>query len=95
MATFTGWNFRGAAIGGTAQLVNLLGAAVPFPATKAAGDPRRALDERYPAKDAYLAAASEAADALVKGRYLRRDDVTAVMARVEAWWTLIHPAGSR
>jgi hypothetical protein len=95
MATFTGWNFRGAAIGGTAQLVNLLGAAVPFPATKTAGDPRRALDERYPAKDAYLAAASEAADALVKGRYLRRDDVAAVMARVEAWWALIHPAGSR
>lgn len=95
MATFTGWNFRGAAIGGTAQLVNLLGAAVPFPATKTAGDPRRALDERYPAKDAYLAAASEAADVLVKGRYLRRDDVAAVMARVEAWWALIHPAGSR
>lgn len=95
MATFTGWNFRGAAIGGTAQLVNLLGAAVPFPATKTAGDPRRALGERYPAKDAYLAAASEAADALVKGRYLRRDDVAAVMARVEAWWALIHPAGSR
>ena len=95
MATFTGWNFRGAAIGGTAQLVNLLGAAVPFPATKTAGDPRRALDERYPAKDAYLAAASEAADALVKGRYLRRDDVAAVMARVEAWWAQVHPAGSR
>ncbi len=95
MATFTGWNFRGAAIGGTAQLVNLLGAAVPFPATKTAGDPRRALDERYPAKDAYLAAASDAAEALVKGRFLRRDDVAAVMARVEAWWALIHPAGSR
>ena len=95
MATFTGWNFRGAAIGGTAQLVNLLGAAVPFPATKTAGDPRRGLDERYPAKDAYLAAASEAADALVKGRYLRRDDVAAVIARVEAWWALVHPAGSR
>ena len=54
-----------------------------------------AVYNRTPGKDADLAAASDAADALVKGRYLRRDDVAAVMARVEAWWAQIHPAGSR
>ena len=35
MATYTGWNFRGPAIGGTKQLVNLLGTARPFARTRA------------------------------------------------------------
>ncbi|MFN7977556.1 MAG: alpha/beta hydrolase domain-containing protein [Vicinamibacterales bacterium] len=99
MATFTGWNFRSAAIGGTSQLVNLLGAALPFATTKAAreaaGDPRRSIEERYPAKAAYTAVANEAAEALVKGGYLLRDDVAAVMTRVDAWWASTHPATSR
>ena len=99
MATFTGWNFRSAAVGGTSQLVNLLGSGLPFPPTKAAreaaGDPRRAVDERYPDRAAYIAAATDAATALVKGGYLLRDDVAPVMARVEAWWNASHAAGSR
>lgn len=98
LATFTGWNFRSAAIGGTAQLVNLLGSALPLASTKAArdaaADPRRSIDERYPAKGAYTAVATDTAEALVKGGYLLRDDVAAVMARVDAWWTATHPAGS-
>lgn len=99
MATFTGWNFRSAAIGGTSQLVNLLGSALPFATTKAAreaaGDSRRAVDERYLDRTAYTAAANDAATALVKGGYLLRDDVASVMARVDAWWNATHAAGSR
>lgn len=91
MATYTGWNFRRPAIGGTNQLVSLLGTAVPLARTKAerekAGDPRLSLEERYLSREAYLAKASAAADALVKGRYLLAGDVPEAMARIEAQWT--------
>ncbi len=90
MATYTGWNFRGAVIGGTNQLVNLLGSSLPFARTKAerekAGDPRPGVEERYPSKDAYRTKASAVADELVRGRYLLATDVPAAMARLEAQW---------
>lgn len=90
MATYTGWNFRNASIGGTNQLVNLLGMALPFAKTKAerdkAGDPRVSVDERYPTKDAYLAKAAAVTDALVKGGYLLPGDVEGVRARIDAHW---------
>src|SRR5207253_1273098 len=35
LATYTGWNFRNASIGGTEQAFPLIGAYVPFAATKA------------------------------------------------------------
>jgi hypothetical protein len=60
MATYTGWNFRNAHIGGGDQIVNLLGSAVPFRATKAdrdkVGDPRKSVAERYPSRAAYTEA---------------------------------------
>ncbi len=88
MATYTGWNFRGNAIGGTKQLVNLLGSALPFAKTTAerekTGDPRLSVEERYPTAEAYLTMASGATDALVKGGYLLRGDVAAAMLRLEA-----------
>ncbi len=34
VATYTGWNFRNPSIGGTRQLVSLMGSAVPFAPTK-------------------------------------------------------------
>jgi hypothetical protein len=92
MATYTGWNFRGAAIGGTNQLANLLGSAIPFARTKAdrekAGDPRLSVDERYASPEAYLAKASAVADELVKGGYLLAGDSAAAMARMAGWWRL-------
>ncbi len=94
MATYAGWNFRNASIGGTNQLVSLLGMALPFAKTKAerekAGDPRLSLEERYPAKDAYLAKASAVTDALVAGRYLLAGDVAGVTSRIEAHWQSFH-----
>ncbi len=89
MATYTGWNFRGAAIGGTRQLVNLLGTALPLASTKAerhaAHDPRLSVAERYASKSAY-AARPQRGDALVTGGYLLGSDKPGVMARVEAQW---------
>ena len=92
MATYTGWNFRNATIGGTSDLVNLLGSSIPLAHTKAeragAHDPRKSVEERYPSRDAYLAAARQVEDALVKDRLLLADDVPSVMKRIEEQWTV-------
>jgi hypothetical protein len=90
MATYTGWNFRGAAIGGTDQLVSLLGSALSLARTKAerarSHDPRRSVEERYASRDAYLAAAREVNEGLIKGGYLLAADAPEVMKRVEDQW---------
>ena len=91
MATYTGWNFRGNAIGGTNQLVNLLGSAIPFAWTKAerekTGDPRLSVEERYPSGEAYLAKASMTTDARVKIGYLLASDMAGTMSRIAVQWT--------
>ncbi|HZP17056.1 MAG TPA: alpha/beta hydrolase domain-containing protein, partial [Terriglobales bacterium] len=90
VATYTGWNFRNAHVGSPAQLYPLLGSAIPFPLTRAdretAHDPRRPLEERYPARERYLEAARKVNQQLVKGGYLLPEDVPQVMKRVEAHW---------
>jgi Alpha/beta hydrolase domain len=88
LATYTGWNFRGAAIGGTNQLVNLLGSAIPFPRTKTdretSNDPRPSMEERYATAEAVRAKAKAVVDELVKARYLLPGDAAAARARIEA-----------
>jgi hypothetical protein len=91
VATYTGWNFRGAAIGATSQVVGLMGSAIPFAPSAAArgeGDARRSIEERYPSKERYLALAKEQSDKLVSGGYLRREDVAQAMARMEEQWMM-------
>ena len=85
LATYTGWNFRAAAIGGPDQLVNLAGSFIPFARTRAdrdkAGDPRPSIAERYPSREEYMRKVEQAADALVRGGYLLAEDVATVVAR--------------
>ena len=90
VATYTGWNFRSPAIGGTNLLVSLMGSDIPFAPTKASrkpGDPRRSVEERYPSASAYTSAVQSAADALVTGRYLLKDDVAQVLKRAAEQWS--------
>ena len=91
LATYTGWNFRNQSSGGTRLLVSLLGSRIPFPATAADAssthDPRKAVSERYASRDAYLAAAKEVSERLVKERYLLEGDLPQVMRRMEQQWT--------
>ena len=66
LATHTGWNLRHPDIGGAGQTLasggasggTLIGATIPFPATRearqATGDPRRSIAERYTSKADYL-----------------------------------------
>jgi len=92
MASYTGWNFRNPSIGGTNNLVNLLGSQIPLPRTKAEReakrDPRRSVEERYTSADAYLASARKVAEALVKDRLLLPEDLPQVMKRMEEQWSV-------
>jgi hypothetical protein len=93
LATYTGWNFRAAAIGGTDKLYPLLGSYIPFPRTRAERnqrrDPRLSVEERYPTREAYLSKIDSAAAALVRSGYLLADDVAAVTRRAAAHWDLV------
>lgn len=94
VATYTGWNFRSPAIGGTHELVTLMGSSIPLPKTKAAReaskDPRLSLEERYASHEAYLTATEKAVDALVKDGYVLAEDKAQVMKRAEDEWTASH-----
>ncbi len=93
LATYTGWNFRNPAIGAPGELVSLLGSSIPFPATRAAReaahDPRRSIEERYRAREEYLARVEQAADALVKSGYLLVDDEPRILQRAGDTWDLL------
>ena len=90
VATYTGWNFRNQAIGGTGHVVPLMGSSILFARTAAdrqkANDPRLSIAERYPTKERYLALAQAQCEKLVAGGYLLPADVPRVMKRMEAQW---------
>jgi hypothetical protein len=93
LATLTGWNFRKVEIGAADQLYPLLGSYVPFSLTRsareAAGDPRRSIEERYRSRAIYLQHVREAADVLVKRRYLLPQDVETVVRRAGDHWNAL------
>jgi len=93
VATNTGWNFRSESIGGTREIVNLLGSYIPFARTRAdreaRKDPRLSIQERYRDGDDYLAKLHAAAEELVKGRYLLPEDVESVMKRGRLQWEFV------
>lgn len=74
LATFTGWNLRNPAIGAPGELLRLTGGRIPFPRTAAergqAGDPRRAVTERYGSFDDYLERYMAVAGELEEAGYL-------------------------
>ncbi|MDP8923120.1 MAG: alpha/beta hydrolase domain-containing protein [Chloroflexota bacterium] len=79
IATYTGWNPRDPATGGTGQIVSMQGSTLPFPATRAErerrGDPRPSIEERYRDRDDYLARVRIAAVELARQGYILEEDV--------------------
>lgn len=90
LATYTGWNPRHAAIGGTSQLLRSNGATIPFARdiieAEAASDLRRSVEARYVSKEAYVASVREAAQALVAQRFLLAADVEPLVAYSSERW---------
>ena len=63
------------------------GSFIPFAPTKqeriASGDSRLSIEERYPTKDAYVAAIKKEAGDLVAQRYLLPDDAIRLISQAE------------
>ncbi len=99
LATYTGWNYRNAATGGTRLLVSLLGSRIPFARTvaerTASNDPRPAVAERYASGEAYRERARAAVEDTVARGFLLQGDAAAVLARMDEQWRAVEVAPSR
>jgi len=101
LATHTGWNLRHPDIGGAGQTLasggasggTLIGATIPFPATRearqATGDPRRSIAERYTSKADYLEQVRRAAQDLVQARYILAEDVDEIIGQAAQHYDLV------
>jgi hypothetical protein len=87
IGTYTGWNL-GRRDRFEDGFCSLQGSFIPFARTKQerldTGDPRRSMEERYPSKEAYVAAVSKAADKLVSARLLLPEDAKRLAGEAES-----------
>lgn len=85
LATYTGWNVRSAKCGAEGMLSRYIGAYFPLPRTadqrETAGDPRRAIHQRYPSRQAYLQRVTESVRALQQKRLLLEEDAAKILKR--------------
>ena len=96
LATHAGWNLRHPQMGAPDRLMSLMGATIPFPATRAEreakGDPRRSIEERYPDKAGYLEQVRREAQRLVDAGYLLAEDLEPVVDRASRRYQLLAAA---
>ncbi|MGB7219421.1 MAG: alpha/beta hydrolase domain-containing protein [Vicinamibacterales bacterium] len=99
LGTYTGWNVTRPQLSDLGYLSGLVGGFEPFAPTKAqreqSGDARLSIAERYTGRQDYLGRVRRAADDLVRLRFLRREDVPAVLQRAEQIWNAVVGAGTR
>jgi hypothetical protein len=100
LATYTGWQLYEPELGRDDELVSLQGSFVPFPLDTAervrTGDPRRAILERYPDRNGYLALVEQVAKLLVADGYLRGEDIPQIVAQAgERWRVLVEERAQR
>ena len=100
LATYMGWQLYKPELGRPDELVSLQGWFVPFPVDTAervrTGDPRRAILERYPNAQAYLALVDQIAKLLANDGYLRAEDLPQIAAEAgERWRVLVDERAQR
>src|SRR5271155_3320822 len=87
IGTYTGWNL-GRKGRFEYEFCSLTGSFIPFARTReeriATGDPRHSIEERYPSKEAYVAAVKKTAEDLQAKRYLLPDDAAMLIDQAEA-----------
>ncbi len=87
LATFSGWNLRGAEAGAEGKLTRLTGSYFPFARTKEerekSGDPRLSVAERYSTRAAYVAKVIEATRKLQEERLLLEEDAAEIVQQAE------------
>jgi hypothetical protein len=93
LGTFTGWNVTVPQLSDLRYLGGLVGGFEPFARTKeqrlATGDTRLSIAERYSGRQEYLDKVKRACNDLVRQRFLRADDVPAVLQSAERMWNAI------
>jgi hypothetical protein len=96
LATHAGWNLRHPQMGAPDRLMSLMGATIPFPATRAeraaTGDPRRSIEERYPGKAGYLEQVRLEAQRLIDAGYLLAEDLEFVVDHASRRYQLLAAA---
>jgi hypothetical protein len=99
LATYTGWNLFNERSGPPQVVSSMQGSFIPFARTRAdrerAKDPRRAIEERYAARDQYLALIRKAAADAVAARYLLSDDVARIVEQAATRWDYATGSTSR
>ena len=99
LATTTGWNFRRDGIGNPADIYQIVGAYIPFAATRAervaTGDPRPSIEERYQGFEDYLLRIRSAAMDLIRKRYLMAEDLDSIVERAKKHWNFATREGLR
>jgi hypothetical protein len=95
LATYTGWNLFNERSGPPTVVSSMQGSFIPLARSKAdrerAGDPRRAVDERYQGRADYLAQITKAARDLVQRGYVLEADVVRIVDQAGTRWD--HVAG--
>jgi hypothetical protein len=98
LGTYTGWNVTRPQLSELGYLGGLIGGFEPFPRTReersASGDSRASIAERYSGRTDYLGKVRRAADSLARQRFLRADDVPAVLESAGRMWDAIVGGGS-
>ena len=93
IGTYTGWNVTVPQLSELRYLSGLVGGFEPFARTKeqrlANGDARLSIAERYSGRQEYLGKVRGAADDLVRQRFLRVEDVPAVLQAAERMWNAV------
>jgi Alpha/beta hydrolase domain len=93
LGTYTGWNVTVPQLSELRYLSGLVGGFEPFARTKeqrvANGDTRLSIAERYSGRQDYLVKLRRAADDLVRQRFLRVEDVPAVLQAAERMWNAV------
>ena len=93
LGTYTGWNVTVPQLSELRYLSGLVGGFEPFARTKeqrlANGDTRLSIAERYSGRQDYLGKVRRAADDLVRQRFLRVEDVPAVLQAAERMWNAV------
>jgi hypothetical protein len=93
LGTYTGWNVTIPQLRELGYLSGLVGGFEPFARTKdqrsTNGDSRPSIAERYTGRPDYLAKVTRAADDLVRQRFLRVEDVPAVLQSAERIWDAV------
>jgi len=94
LGTNMGWNITVPQLADLHYLSGLIGSFIPFSKTlrerEASLDSRLSIEERYKTREDYLKQVRQAANELVRERFLLAGDVAAVLERARRTWDFLH-----